>query len=170
MRRSASSPANSVARNSPVERSSAANPAAFPARATQARKLFSSEPRCASDRRARREHARDLALHQLLGEPRVFHLLADGDLEALANELGNVVFRRVIGHAAHGNGDALFLVARGQRDLQLARGDHRVLEEELVEVAQAEEQQRVGMLFLDRGVLPHQRSGRLAHGRKLRGL
>ena len=121
-------------------------------------------------RGARRQYARDLALHQLLGEPRVFHLLADGDLEALANQLGDVVLGRVIRHAAHGNGDAFFLVARGERDLQLARGDDRILEEELVEVAQAEEQQRAGMLFLDRGVLPHQRRGGLAHGRKLRGL
>ena len=122
------------------------------------------------DRGARRQHARDFALHQLLGHARVFHLLADGDLEALADELGDVVVGRVIRHAAHGDGRALFLVARGQRDLQLARGDHGVLEEELVEVAQAKEQKRAGMLFLDRGVLPHQWSGRLAHGRKLRGL
>ena len=121
-------------------------------------------------RGSRREHARDLALHQLLGQPRIFHLLADGDLESFANQFGNVVFRRVIRHAAHGNGGALFFVARGERDLQFARGDHCVFEEQLVEVAQAEEQERAGMFFLDRGILPHQWSGRLGHGRKLRGL
>ncbi len=71
-------------------------------------------------RRSRREHARDLALHQRLREPGILHLLANGDLEALANQLGNVVIGRVIGHAAHGNCSALFFVSRGQRDLQLA--------------------------------------------------
>ena len=119
-------------------------------------------------RGARRDHARDFALDQLLGDSRVLHLLADGDLESFADELGDVVFGRVVGHAAHGDGDAFFLVARGQRDLQLARGDHGVLEEELVEIAQAKEEQRVGMLFLDRGILPHQRSGGLAHRRNWR--
>ncbi len=121
-------------------------------------------------RRSRREHARDLALHQRLGQPRILHLLADGDLEALANQLGNVVVGGVIGHAAHGNGSALFFVARGERDLQLARGDHRIFEEKFVEVTQAEEEERIGMLFLDRGILPHQRCGGLAHRRELRGL
>ena len=46
------------------------------------------------------------------------------------------------------------------------RRHHRVFEKQLVEIAQAKEQQRVGMVFLDRGVLPHQRSGRLAHRSK----
>ncbi len=114
-------------------------------------------------RRARRDHARDFALDDLLRHARIFHLFADGDLESLANQLGNVVLGRVVGHTAHRDGDAFFLVARGQRDLQFARGDHRVFEEQLVEIAEAKEEQRVGMLFLDRGVLPHQRSGRLAH-------
>ena len=43
IRRSAPSPENSVARNSPVDRSRAANPARSPAVTTAARKLFSSE-------------------------------------------------------------------------------------------------------------------------------
>ena len=90
-------------------------------------------------RGSRREHARDLALHQLLGQPGILHLLADCDLESFANQFGNVVFRRVIRHAAHGNGGAFFLVARRERDLQFARRDDCVLEEQLVEIAQAEE-------------------------------
>src|SRR5208337_768823 len=87
------------------------------------------------------------------------------DLESLADELGDVVLGRVVGHAAHRHGDAFLLVARGQRDLQLARSDHRILEEQLVEIAQAKEDKRVGVFFLDRGVLPHQWRGRLAHRR-----
>src|SRR5271157_3234571 len=131
--------------------------------ATQEIVLLGAEMRVGSG--PRREHPRDLALHQLLGDTRVFHLLADRYLESFADELGDVVLGRVIWDAAHGHGDALFLVARGQRDLQLARGDDRVLEEQLVEVAQAKEDERVGMFFLDRGVLPHQWRGRLAHRR-----
>ena len=96
-----------------------------------------------------RDYARDLAPHQFLCQPRILHLLANGDLESFANQLGNVVFRGVIGHAAHGDGDAFFLVARSQRDLQFARGDHRIFEEKLVEIAQAEEQQSAcGCSFL----------------------
>src|SRR5208283_3137983 len=45
-------------------------------------------------RSSRRQHARDFALHQLLRHAWVFHLLADGDLESLANELGDVVLGR----------------------------------------------------------------------------
>ena len=44
-------------------------------------------------------------------------------------------------------------------------GDHGVFEEQFVEIAEAKEKERVGMLFLDRGILPHQGRGRLAHVR-----
>jgi hypothetical protein len=54
--------------------------------------------------------------------------------------------------------------------LEFARGYNRIFKKELVKIAQAEEKKRGGMLFLDCGVLPHQWGGRLAHGRKLRGL
>ena len=59
-------------------------------------------------------------------------------LKPLRISLADVALGGVIGHAAHGNGDALFLIARGQRDLQFARRDDGVLEEEFVEVTQAE--------------------------------
>ncbi len=103
------------------------------------------------------DHAGDLAAHQLLGELGVLHLVADGDLVSLADELGDVALGGMVGNSAHGQGDAIDLLARGEGDLQLARGGDGVLEEELVKVAHAEEQQRGGMLFLDCGVLPHQR-------------
>ena len=67
-------------------------------------------------------------------------------------------------HAAHRDGDALFLVARSQRDLELAGGDDRILEEKLVEVPQAEQQKRVRMALLDAAVLTHQGSRELSHG------
>ena len=65
-RRSALSPENSVARNSPVERSSAAKPTRSPTCASAARKLFSSEPSERIRRRSRRDHPRHFAPHQLL--------------------------------------------------------------------------------------------------------
>ena len=69
-------------------------------------------------RGAWRKHTRDLALYQRLGNARIFHLFADGDLKSLADQLGNVTFGRVVRHAAHRYRDAFFLIARGQRDLQ----------------------------------------------------
>ena len=69
----------------------------------------------------------------------------------------------MVGHAAHGDGRALFLVAGGERDFEFARGGDGVFEEELVEIAQAEEQQGVRELLLDAVVLPHQRRGGVSH-------
>ena len=74
----------------------------------------------------------------------------------------------MIRHAAHRNGRAFFLVARGQGDFEFARRSDGVLHEEFVEVAQAEHQQGVGDLLLDGVVLPHQRRGGVgAHGKIL---
>ncbi len=106
-------------------------------------------------RRARSHDPSYLPAHQFLGQPRVLHLLADRHLESFANELGDVAFRRMVGHPAHGNRNALFLVTRGQRNLQLARRQNCVVQEKLIEVAQPEEKQSAGMLFLDGGILPH---------------
>jgi hypothetical protein len=78
----------------------------------------------------------------------------------------------VVGYAAHRHGHALFLVARGERDLQFPGRDFRILEEELIEVAQAEKEKRLRMFLFDGGILPHQRGGGLAqaHGENLAGL
>src|SRR4051812_28905381 len=120
-------------------------------------------------RRARRDHACDFAPHQFFRDSRIFHLLADGYLEPFADELSDVSLSRVIGNTAHRYRDAFFLITRGERDLQLFRSDYRIIEEEFIEVAQPEKEQRVRMLFLDGGVLPHQRRGGFCHfGRKRR--
>ena len=110
-------------------------------------------------RRSRRHNARQLALHQRLRQLGVFHLVADGHAVPLLDQPRNVALRRVVRHAAHGDGRALFLVARRERDLKLPRGRHRVIVEQLVEIAQPEHQQRVRRLLLDAVVLPHQRRG-----------
>ena len=119
-------------------------------------------------RGTRRDYSGDFAPHQFLGQARVLDLLADRDLESLANQLRDIALGRMVRHATHGDGDAFFLVARGQRDLQFPGGEDRVVEEKFVEISQAEEQQRAGMLLLDGGILPHQRGGRLGHFNGLR--
>ena len=54
---------------------------------------------------------------------------------------------------------AFFFVAGGEGDFEFARGEDGVFEEELVEIAEAEEQEGVGDLLFDGVVLPHQRRG-----------
>ena len=88
---------------------------------------------------AGRDDARDLALDQLLAGAGRFHLIADGDAIALLNEARDVPFGRMIGNTAHGNRHSLFLIARGERDFELACGGDGIFEEELVEIAQAKE-------------------------------
>jgi len=112
--------------------------------------------------RARGDDARDLAPHDLLREPRVLHLIADGNAVALLDQPRNVALRRVRRHPTHRHRLAFLLVARGERDLQLARSSHRVREKEFVKIAQPEKQQRVRRLLLRRMVLPHQRRRRFS--------
>ncbi len=116
---------------------------------------------------AGREDASDFAADDFLRELRVLHLVADGDAITLAEETGDVVFGGVPGDAAHG--DVTLFVAGGEGDLELAGGGFGVVEEELVEVAEAKEEQGVGVLAFGGQVLAHERSvgvgRRLWHGR-----
>src|SRR5271154_937280 len=114
-------------------------------------------------RSPRRDYPRHFSPYEFLGQPWIFHLLADGHLEAFADKLAYIAFRRMVRDAAHGYGNAFFFVARGQRDLQLFGGDDGIVKEKFVKIPQAEKQQRGGMLFLDGSVLPHQRSGGLGY-------
>ncbi len=98
----------------------------------------------------------DLALHDAPRRARVLHLLAEGHPEALADEAGDVGGGGVVGDPAHGDRVAVpVLRSGGERDLESLRGDHRVLEEHLVEVAHAEEEERVRVLRLHAVVLLH---------------
>jgi hypothetical protein len=107
---------------------------------------------------ARGHDTHDLALDHSLRRARVLHLLAEGDAEALLDQPSHVGGDGVMRHAAHGDGlAALVLRARGERDLERACGHHRVLEEELVEVAHAEEEEAVRVLRLHPVVLLHGR-------------
>ena len=101
--------------------------------------------------RAGRHDARHLAAHDLslLDEARVLHLVADGGGLARADELREVGVKRVVGNAAQRRAGALR--ERGAED---RRGDYGVLAEHLVEVAEAEHENRAGrQLALDRAIL-----------------
>ena len=66
------------------------------------------------------DDAHDLAAHEFFAGARLFHLVANGDLEAGANQSGEIAFCGVIGNAAHGNGIISFLISCGQGDFEFA--------------------------------------------------
>ena len=113
----------------------------------------------AVDDRAGRDDADDIALDKALGERRVLGLLADGDLVALGDQARDVGVARMIGNAAHRRLilRRLAAVAGRQRQIELARGELGILVEHLVEVAQAEKEDRILILFLDLQILLHHR-------------
>ena len=152
----------SVARNSPVETSTCATPARpFDGHDGGQVVVLVRAQHLRVHRGAGRDDAGDFAPDQFVAAVGVFHLIADGDAVALLDQPRDVVFGGMIGDAAHRNRLALFLVAGGERDLELAGGGDGVVVEQLVEIAQPEHQQRVGDLLLDAVVLPHQRRGGL---------
>ena len=125
--------------------------------------------------RARRDHAHDLPRHQaalwrqlkrrvrprdLTGSGSYtrarlgLRLLADRDLQSGLEQLGDIGFGGMVRHAAQRHA---VLGARGELDIEHARADLGVLEQHLVEVAEAKEQDRVGHLLLDAQVLCDQR-------------
>ena len=118
------------------------------------------------DNGARGNDADDVPLHKALGGGGILRLLADGHLIALGNEAGNIGVGGVVGDAAHGDlvvkGLGLVLVAGGQGQIQLSGRRAGVGAEHLVEVAQTEEQNGVGILLLDLHILAHH-GGQLCH-------
>ena len=92
---------------------------------------------------------RHAALDQLLGEFRIFQLVADGHLEAGLHQLGKIVVDGVIGNTGQRGVGAAAAGAPCQHDSQRLAHRHGVLTEGLVEVAHAVEEQRVRVLFLD---------------------
>ena len=94
-----------------------------------------------------------------LGLGRVLDLFADRDLEALADQARQIGLVAVHRHAAHLDVFTQMLAALGQRDVERRRGLHRVVEEQLVEIAHPVEHQMVRMRGLDRQILAHHRRG-----------
>ncbi len=98
----------------------------------------------------------DVPLHQSLGQRRVLHLFADGDLIALLNKSRNIGIHAVVGHAAHGGLLLLGLAAvpAGQGQVQLPGRQLGVLVEHFIEVPQAEKQDAVLIPGLHLLILP----------------
>ena len=84
-----------------------------------------------------------------------FDLIADSDAISAPDQARDIAFGRMIRHAAHWYGGAFFFVAGGEGDFQLARGRNRVVEEELIEVAEAIHEQGAGNLLFNRVILLH---------------
>ncbi|OPZ67840.1 MAG: hypothetical protein BWY81_01123 [Firmicutes bacterium ADurb.Bin467] len=112
------------------------------------------------DDRPGRDDAYDLALDQPLRRRGVGHLLADRDLVPPLDQLCEVHVHRVKRHAAHRRALGEAAIPPGQRQFQLAGDEHGVLEEHLVEVAEAEKQDRVPVPLLHLEVLLHHRRNR----------
>ena len=106
---------------------------------------------------ARRDDAHHLALDRTLRLRRIADLLADRHRFAASHELREITFDAVERHAGHRDRLAGGLTARRQRDVEQSRGALRVVEEQLVEVAHAIEQQHVRVLRLQAQVLLHHR-------------
>ncbi len=83
----------------------------------------------------------------------VTDLLADGDMVALLDQAGEVVFGGVMGNAGHGNAGALGDGAGGEEEIQLTGSGFGILVEGLVKIAEAKEEDGVGILALDLEIL-----------------
>ncbi len=106
---------------------------------------------------AGRDDAHDPALDQALGLRRVADLLADRHRFADPEQPREIGVQLVVRYTRHRDRRACRAAALGQRDVEQARGLARIIVEQLVEVAHAEQQQRVGHLGFGAQVLPHQR-------------
>ncbi len=127
--------------------------------------------------------AHDRLAAALAGFRWILGLFADRDRVARRDQRVQVVVRPLHRHAAHGDVLALMLAALGQDDAEHLGRNGRILEEELVEIAHAVEQQGIGMVGLDAEILRHhgrdavglrgrraaRRLGRLRGGRDCRG-
>jgi hypothetical protein len=114
---------------------------------------------------ARCNEADDIALDDgfrsaLLGFRRIFHLLANRDAIAERDQLLQVIVGRMHRHAAHRNILPHVLAAFGQRDAERTRSLERILEEQLVKIAHAIEEQRIRIVRLDLDILLHHRRRR----------
>jgi hypothetical protein len=101
-----------------------------------------------------RDDAHDVAPQELPALAGRLQLLAERHLEAGLHQARDVPLGGVVRDPGHRGA-----LPRGERDAEDARGQLGILEERLVEVAQPEQQQVVGVPALERLVLLHHRRG-----------
>ena len=126
--------------------------------------------------RAGGDETHDIARHQRLGHRRpvapgaflrflgCLGLFGDRDAAAALDQPREIALGGMHRHAAHRYRFPAMFAARGERDIEHARRNPRILEEQFEEVAHAVEQQRIAGLALEREILLHHRSGRVGHG------
>src|SRR5487761_55344 len=102
------------------------------------------------------KHTRHAALDYAFLAGR-FYLVADCDLVAGAQQLANVNLPRVMRDAAHRGAACFAQRTRREGDAHNRGGDHCVFEEDLVEIAEPEKKDGVGVLFLGFAILAHHR-------------
>ena len=105
---------------------------------------------------ARRDDFRHPALDELLRELRVLQLVADGHLEAGADQFRQVVLDGVVREAGHGDGPLVAVGFLRLHEAQHPGRRHGVVRVGFVEVPHAVQQQRFGVLCLDLEELPDQ--------------
>src|SRR6185369_1261550 len=116
------------------------------------------------DRRTRRHDTYYLAPYKFLRLAGFFSLFADRDAISFAHEARDVIRRRMMRHATHGNRIVTLFLSRCECDLQLARAGYRVVKKQFIKVAETKKQQRPGMLLLQFLVLTqHRRWIGIAH-------
>jgi len=103
-----------------------------------------------------RDYAHHLAFDQTLGQRRVADLLADRDRLAELDQFCQITFDGVAGHAGHRNWRTGRCAALGQGDVEQTRRLARVVVKQFIEIAHAEQHQRVWILRLGSEVLAHQ--------------
>ena len=106
-------------------------------------------------KRAGRYHAHHLALYRPFACADFANLLANGDRFTHLNQLGQVVFNRVHGHAGHDYGLPGRLAALRERNAQQPRGLDGVVVKQFVKITHAVKQQGVRVLRLDLQILLH---------------
>ena len=110
------------------------------------------------EHRAGGEHPGDAAAQQGPLGGGGLQLVAEGHAEAAAHQVGAVALGGVVGDARHRHpAQGLAGVLAGEGELEQAREQDRVLEEELVEVAEAVKQHPVRMGRLQLHVVPQHR-------------
>ena len=107
---------------------------------------------------ARRNQLDDAPLDESFHQLGVFQLFADRHALPCPHQLGQVGVDGVVGESRQLDEGRRPVGAAGERDAQNPAGLDRIVAERLVEIAHAEEQDRIGVNRLDLVVLLHQRS------------
>ncbi len=110
-----------------------------------------------------------LGAHARPGLGRSLGLLGDGDAVAGLDQPGEITSAAWTGTPHIGIGDAVMLAARSERDVEHGRGDLRILEEHLEEIAHAVEEQAVFGIGLQREILRHHAESGRGRGRGIVG-